>query len=134
MRTTGRILPAALGLLLFAGIPHAGPKTSHADPGHGHHGAGGGGECGCPGGMRPPGMHDNTMPGGMPMHRRGGHMMEHAKEMRETVEKLRALEVKMESLKTKDDAAAFRAASLEHAKLLTDLQENHLKRMEEMHK
>jgi len=48
------------------------------------------------------------------------------------VKKLRDLEAKMEALKARDDAAAFRAASLEHAKLLTDLQESHLKHMEKM--
>ncbi len=45
--------------------------------------------------------------------------------------KLRALEAKMDALKSKDDAA-YRAASLEHAKLLTDLQDSHLKHMEGM--
>jgi len=63
----------------------------------------------------------------------GGPMMEgmtrHMDEMRGTILKLRALEAKMDALKSKDDAA-FRAASLEHAKLLTDLQESHLKHME----
>jgi hypothetical protein len=38
----------------------------------------------------------------------------------------------MEALKSKEDAAAFRAASLAHSKLLTDLQESHLKHMEGM--
>jgi len=37
----------------------------------------------------------------------------------------------METLTSKDDAA-FRAASLEHSKLLTDLQASHLKHMEGM--
>jgi hypothetical protein len=64
----------------------------------------------------------------------GGPMMEgmarHLEETRGTIAKLRALEAKMETLKSKDDAAAFRAASLEHSKLLTDLQESHLKHME----
>jgi hypothetical protein len=50
--------------------------------------------------------------------------------MRTTVKKLRALEEKMEILKSKDDAAGFRAASLEHSKLLTDHLESHLKQME----
>jgi hypothetical protein len=59
-------------------------------------------------------------------------MARHMEEMRGTVEKLRALEAKMESLAAKDDAAAFRAASLEHSKLLTDLQASHLKHMEGM--
>lgn len=57
-------------------------------------------------------------------------MASHMEEMRATIGKLRAVEAKMESLKSKDDAAAFRAASLEHAKLLTGLQESHLKHME----
>jgi hypothetical protein len=59
-------------------------------------------------------------------------MARHMEEMRGAVGKLRALEAKMEALKSKDDAAAFRAASLEHSKLLTDLQESHLKHMEGM--
>jgi hypothetical protein len=76
-------------------------------------------------------MH-GKMHGGMgasPMKERMGKHME---EIRSTVAKLRDLEAKMESLKAKDDAAAFRAASLEHARLLTDLQESHLKHMQEM--
>ena len=60
-----------------------------------------------------------------------GAMGKHVEEMRGTILKLRALEAKMEALKSKDDAA-FRAASLEHAKLLTDLQDSHLKHMEGM--
>ena len=59
-------------------------------------------------------------------------MGKHLEEVRSAVAKLRELEAKMESLKAKDDAAAFRAASLEHAKLLTDIQESHLKHMEGM--
>jgi hypothetical protein len=39
---------------------------------------------------------------------------------------------KMEDRKSKEDADAFRPASLEHSKLLTDLQESHLKHMEGM--
>jgi hypothetical protein len=58
-------------------------------------------------------------------------MARHMEEMRGTIAKLRAVEAKMEALKSKDDAA-FRAASLEHAKLITDLQESHLKHMEGM--
>jgi hypothetical protein len=58
-------------------------------------------------------------------------MARHLEETRGTIAKLRALETKMEALKSKDDAA-FRAASLEHSKLLTDLQESHLKHMEGM--
>ena len=61
-----------------------------------------------------------------------GGMVRHMEEMRGTIAKLRALEAKMEALRPSDDAAAFRAASLEHSKLLTDLQESHLKHMEGM--
>jgi len=100
-------------------------------------------EYGCPMGAGkavPPCMQDNAAaaPGGMHrrMHGGGGPMKEgmgrHMEEMRGTIAKLRALEAKMEALKAKDDAAAFRAASLEHAKLLTDLQDSHLKHMEGM--
>src|SRR3972149_6465025 len=67
--------------------------------------------------------------GGAPM--KGGRAR-HMEEMRATIANLRALEAKMESLKSKADAAAFRAASLEHSKLLTYLQESHLKHMEGM--
>ena len=84
-------------------------------------------------------MQDNaaTTPGGMHrrMHGGGGPMKEgmgrHMEEMRGTIAKLRALEGRMETLTSKDDAA-FRAASLEHSKLLTDLQASHLKHMEGM--
>jgi hypothetical protein len=69
------------------------------------------------------------MAGGGPMKE---GMTRHMEEMRGTIAKLRALEAKMEALKSRDDAAAFRAASLEHSKLLTDLQESHLKHMEGM--
>jgi len=87
-------------------------------------------------------MQDNAaaVPGGMHrmMHGGGGPppirdvMGKSMEEMRSTVAQLRALEAKMEILKSKDDAAAFRAASLEHSKLLTDLQASRLKQMEEM--
>jgi len=87
-------------------------------------------------------MQDNAaaVPGGMHrmMHGGGGPppirdvMGKYMEEMRSTVAQLRALEAKMEILKSKDDAAAFRAASLEHSKLLTDLQASRLKQMEEM--
>jgi len=87
-------------------------------------------------------MQDNaaTAPGGMHRMMHGGKdgppmkaaMAKHLEEMRGVVKKLRDLEAKMEALKTRDDAAPFRAASLEHAKLLTDLQESHLKHMEKM--
>ena len=86
------------------------------------------------------GMHGKE--GGADRHMHGRHMADggpmkegmarHMEEMRGTIAKLRALEAKMEALKSKDDAAAFRAASLEHSKLLTDLQESHLKHMEGM--
>jgi len=128
------------------------------DGGCGHHGGCGAdcphhGECpGCPGcgcecgypkgaGQAvPPCMQDNTAaaPGGMHRMMHGGKggppakaaMAKHLEETRGIVKKLRDLEEKMEALKARDDAAAFRAASLEHAKLLTDLQESHLKQME----
>jgi hypothetical protein len=103
------------------------------------------GECpGCPDGAVqavPPCMQDNAsaVPGGMHRRMHGGGappMMEgmarHMEETRGTIAKLRALEAKMEALASKDDAAAFRAASLEHSKLLTDLQAAHLKHMEGM--
>jgi hypothetical protein len=74
-------------------------------------------------------MHGKHVAGGGPMKE---GMARHTEEMRGTIAKLRALEAKMDDLKTKDDAAAFRAASLEHAKASTDLQESHLKHMEGM--
>jgi hypothetical protein len=74
-------------------------------------------------------MHGKHMAGGGPMKE---GRTRHMEETRGTIAKLRAIEEKMESLKSKDDAAAFRAASLEHSKLLTDLQESHLKHMEGM--
>jgi Tfp pilus assembly protein PilO len=79
----------------------------------------------------PGGMHRMMRCGGEnpPMRKAMGMQME---EMRATVGKLRALEAKMETLKSKDDAAAFRAASLEHSKLLTDHLESRLMQMERM--
>ena len=62
----------------------------------------------------------------------GGMARPMMEEMRGTIARLRALEAKMEALSSKDDAAAFRAASLEHSKLLTDLLESRLKQMEGM--
>jgi len=146
-----------VGLLLAAGVPYVASTTVHADPGSGHHqgccqDCPRYGECpgcpgcgcgsGCPMGAGkavPPCMQDNAaaVPGGMHrMHGGGGPMKEgmgrHMEEMRGTIARLRALEAKMEGLKSKDDAAAFRAASLEHSKLLTDLQASHLKHMEGM--
>jgi len=99
-------------------------------------------DAGQAGAGHPCGMGDNTAQGkggmhGM-MHDCGNvppmkdRMAKHLEGMREKIGKLRAVEAKMEGLKAKDDAAAFRAASLEHAKLLTDLQESHLKHMEGM--
>ncbi len=147
MKTTvGILFAAALGLLLAAGIPFAGTSTAHA-------GGGCGCECGYPqsagkaGAMhhRGAGMQDNAAGGGGHMHGHGGHMgghpgrtgdtpdrMEsHMKDIRDTILKLRAAEARMEAAKEKDDAG-FRAAALEHDRLLTDLQENHLKHMEGM--
>ena len=141
-----------VGLLLAAGVPYVASTTVHADPGSGHHQGccqdcprhgecPGGPGCGCSrtaGQGVPPCMQDNAaaVPGGMHRMHGGGPMKEgmtrHMEEMRGTIAKLRALETKMEGLKSKDDAAAFRAASLEHSKLLTDLQASHLKHMEGM--
>ena len=132
-----RILTVTFGMLLAAGVPYVAATTVHADPGCGggcesdcEHGKG----CDCGGHQ---GMHGKE--GG---HMHGKHMgavgpmkegmTRHMEEMRGTIAKLRALEAKMEALKSKDDVAAFRAASLEHAKLLTDLQDSHLKHMEGM--
>ena len=105
-------------------------------------------EQGCPkdagqaGAECPCGMQDNTAAGHGGMHAmmHGGkdappmkeRMGKHLEAMKSTIRKLRDLEAKMEGLQAKDDAAAFRAASLEHAKLLTDLQESHLRHMEGM--
>ena len=147
MGTIGkRILTVAIGLLLAAGVPYVAATAAHAEPvaGSGHE-CQCAGKCGCGqekgcdcGGHR--GKHE-----GMPC-KEGGHMhgqrmgdggpmkegmSRHMEETRGTILKLRALEAKMEAMKSKDDAG-FRAASLEHAKLLTDLQESHLKHMEGM--
>jgi len=148
MGTIGKgILTVAVGLLLAAGVPYIAATTVYADPG-----SGSGHECPC-GGKRECGhekgcdcgshhgkhegmhgkegghMHGRQMAGGGPMKE---GMAPHMEETRGTIAKLRALEAKMEALKSKEDAAAFRAASLEHAKLLTDLQASHLKHMEGM--
>lgn len=127
MGTIGkRILTVAVGLLLAAGVPYGMTTTAHADPGSGC-----GCDCGGHEGMHGKEgghMHGMHMAGGGPMKE---EMTRHMEEMRGTILKLRALEAKMEALKSKDDAA-FRAASLEHAKLLTDLQDSHLKHMEGM--
>lgn len=149
MGTIGkRILTVAVGLLLAAGVPYLAATTVHADPGAGCRcecpcgkkvECGHGKECGdCKGhqgkheGMHGKGggqMHGKQMTGGPPMREGMGRHME---EMRGAIAKLRALEAKMEALKSKDDPAAFRAASLDHSKLLTDLQESHVKHMEGM--
>lgn len=113
MRTEGRIPAWVPGLLLFASLPFAGPAAVRADAGPG---------CGCAG-MQGQGHGPGP----------GGSMAERLQGMRETLVKLRALEAKMEASKGTDDAA-FRAASLEHAKLLGDLLEIHLKHMEGMRK
>ena len=147
MGTIGkRILTVAVGLLLAAGVPYVALTTVHADTGTGSvhecpcgekcecgHGKG----CDCRGHHgKHEGMHCKE---GGHMHgkpRAGGpamkeEMARHMEEMRGTIAKLRGLEGKMEALTSKDDAA-FRAASLEHSKLLTDLQASHLKHMEGM--
>jgi len=148
MGTIGkRILTVAVGLLLAAGVPYVATTTAHAEPGSGSgHECACGEKCGCDHakgcdcgghkgkhegmhGKEGGHMHGKHMEGGGPMK---GRMSGHMEEMRGTIAKLRALEATMEVLKTKDDAAAFRAASLEHSKLLTDLQESHLKHMEGM--
>jgi len=117
-------------------------------PGCPHHGEcpgcpGCGCECGYPKGAGqavPPCMQDNTAvaPGGMHrmMHGGGGSppmraaMGKHMEEMRATVKKLRETEAKMAG--QIKDGESFRQLSLEHARLLTDLQESHLKHMEKM--
>jgi len=144
-----RILVLAVGLLLAAGVPYLASTAVGADPGSGSgqcpcgekcecgHGKG----CDCKGHQgKHEGMHGKEgghmpckeMTGGAPMKERKEGMARHLEEMRGTIAKLRALEEKMEALKSKDDAAAFRAASLDHSKLLTDLQASHLKHMEGM--
>jgi len=147
MGTIGkRILTVAVGLLLATGVPYVASTTVHADPGSGckcespcgkKAGCGHGEGCDCGGhqgrhegmhGKEGGQMHGKHMEGAGPMKEGMGRHME---EMRGTIAKLRALEAKMEALTSKDDAS-FRAASLEHSKLLTDLQASHLKHMEGM--
>jgi hypothetical protein len=134
-----KIFMVAVGLLLAAGIPYVASTTVHADPGPGggrncpcgeksECGQGEGCDCGGHHGKHE-GMHGKQMADGGPMKE---GMARHMEETRGTIAKLRALEAKMDDLKSKDDAAAFRAASLEHSKLLTDLQDSHLKHMEGM--
>ncbi|RJP18750.1 MAG: hypothetical protein C4529_12125 [Deltaproteobacteria bacterium] len=157
MGATGkRMVVAAVVLLLAAGVPFLAARAVHADAdcGHkcespcgekcgcGHHEGncgcaekcGGGEKCAKHGAMHGKRgehghAHGDRPAGGPPMK---AAMGKHMEEMRGTIAKLRALEGKMEALKAKDDTAAFRAASLEHSKLLTDLQESHLKHMEGM--
>jgi len=130
-----------------SGCGHGCGHHEGCGPGCPHHadspGCPGCGEPGCPKGAGravPPCMQDNAaaVPGGMHRMMHGGGappmkqgMSRHMEETRGTIAKLRALEAKMEALTSKDDAA-FRAASLEHSKLLTDLQASHLKQMEGM--
>jgi hypothetical protein len=137
-----KFFTVAVGLLLAAGVPYVASTTVHADPGSGcgcdcpcgeksECGHGEGCDCGGHHGKHD-GMHGKEgghMAGGGPMKE---GMTRHMEETRGTIAKLRVLEAKMEALKSKDDAAAFRAASLEHSKLLTDLQASHLKHMEGM--
>jgi len=145
MGTIGkRILTVAVGLLLAAGVPYVASTTVHAEPVSGSRnecpcgekcecGHGKGCDCGGHHGKHE-GMHGkeggHMHGGGAPPMRKA--MGTHMEEMRGTIAKLRTLEATMEALKTKDDAASFRAASLEHSKLLTDLQASHLKHMEGM--
>ena len=136
MGTIGkRFFMVAVGLLLAAGIPHVATTPVHAEPGcgcpcEGQCKCGDDANCVCEGHHgKHAGMHGKEMAGGGTMKE---GMARHMEEMRGTIAKLRALEAKMEALKAKDDAAAFRGASLEHAKLLADLQESHLKHMERM--
>jgi hypothetical protein len=117
-----KIFTLAVGLLLAAGAPHVASTTAHAD-----HGSGCGRDCPCGEKSKSGHMHDKHMAGGGPMKE---GMTRHMEDMRGTIAKLRVLEAKMEALKSMDDAAAFRAASLEHSKLLTDLQASHLQHME----
>ncbi|GAB4237033.1 MAG: hypothetical protein OHK0028_14140 [Deltaproteobacteria bacterium] len=152
MGTIGKkLLTVVFGLLLSAGVPQVAATAAHADPGCGcgcecscgeKCDCGHDGGCGCGGRHgKHEGMHGKDG-GGHEGHMHGKHtaggapmkegMARHMEEMRGTIAKLRAIEAKMEGLKTKDDAAAFRAASLEHSKLLTDLQASHLKHMEGM--
>ncbi|HEX9205436.1 MAG TPA: hypothetical protein VF853_05875 [Candidatus Deferrimicrobiaceae bacterium] len=105
------------------GCEHSYPKDAGqagADCPCGTHGAAAG---------EPGGMHAK-MHGGKdapPMKERMG---KHLEAMKEKVRKLRELEAKMAG--QGKDGEAFRASSLEHAKLLTDIQESHLKHMEGM--
>ena len=133
-----RILTVTFGMLLAAGVPYVAATTVHADPGSGcgcesdcEHGKG----CDCGGhqgmhGKEGGHMHGKHMGAGGPMKE---GMARHMEEMRGTIAKLRALEAKMGTMEAPNAAAAaFRAASIEHSKLLTDLQESHLKHMEGM--
>src|SRR5512141_1743171 len=107
MGTIGkRILTVAVGLLLAAGVPYVAATTVHADPGSGcgcgcESDCGAGKACDC-GGHK--GMHGKEVMDGGPMKE---GMARHMEETRGTIAKLRTLEAKMETLKSKDDAAAF---------------------------
>jgi len=158
MGKTGRkAFVVMVGVLLAMGVPY---MAVQADPGCGqgcghHEGCGqgcphhegcmgcSGCECGYPkgGGQAvPPCMQDNaaTGPGGMHAMMHGGkdappmreRMAKHLEEVRGTVKKLREIEAKMAG--QIKDGESFRALSLEHAKLLTDLQASHLAHMEGM--
>ncbi|MDD5761374.1 MAG: hypothetical protein PHP88_02550 [bacterium] len=128
--TVKRILVLAVGLLLAAGIPYVVATSVHAGPASGSECESPcGGKADCGHGKECANKDCKQKAGGPPM-REG--MARHLEEMRGTIAKLRALEAKMEALKPKDDAAAFRTASLEHSKLLTDLQASHLNHMEGM--
>ena len=154
MHKTGwKVLAVAIGLLLATGVPYLAVTAVQADPGCGHgcgHGCGQQAACGCEcgypkeagqAGAGPPcAMHDNTMACHACKHRmmhgdKGGPpmkagMAKHTEEVRGMVKKLREIEAKMAG--QIKDGEAFRASSLEHARLLTDLQESHLKHMEAM--
>jgi len=159
MGKTGRkTFVVMVGLLLAMGVPYMAVTAVQADPGCGqgcghpegcgqgcphHDGCKGctGCECGYPKGAGqavPPCMQDNAAagPGGMHAMMHGGkgappmreRMAKHLEETRGTVKKLREIEAKMAG--QIKDGESFRALSLEHAKLLTDLQASHLKQME----
>jgi len=138
-----KIFTVAVGLLLAAGVPYVASTTVHAaDPGSG-------GGCDCPCGEKSEGGHGKhegmhgKEGGAHEKHMHGKHgagggpmkegMARHMEETRGTIAKLRALEARMEALEAPNAAAAaFRAASIGHSKLLTDLHESHLKHMEGM--
>lgn len=161
MRKNGwAILAIAVGMLLLAGFPYPGPAAVQAEPGCcGHAGKGHAAECphhkggcpdcphhaecpgcpGCAGQGVPPCMQDNAAAPPYGMHRmmHGGPpppareaMGKHVEEMRAAIAKLREIEEKMAGQVR--DGEPFRRLSLEHAKLLTDIQASHLRHMERM--